>query len=470
MAKSQEMSLDRIFEMLNRMEEAQKETESRLATKLDETKAEVLTEINSKLDDTKLDLSIKLNNTDFKLEQSITSMNDQLKGVIDTVNKIDNRCTVMEQKIDDRCKSLESTLKRAFTEQSNVVDTKMKNHFLKCEAEIAAVHADTERLDEVVRQNKESVDRLKTVVADNENATSAHSDRIKNIDERFEKMKRDFNARTTPTVICQGRIDDKQRILFKGNRFENPIEFLKLCEREMEALGCDRTDSEKVDWVARHLTDSARQWYNIRRDKIVTYTDLKLMLENRYWNTHIQSQIRNKLEYGYYEPKSGKTAEQYVIQNMEQAMNLKPQMSEEEIIVKLSQHFSKTVRMAAFTQGTKTLDDLLVLVAQSMTYGTEDPAQRKVVRYQGDTEQPSEQNKFWKQSQPEKNKSDFQKQKYFTKPYYTQNKGRSEDSKVVHSLTIDKSQDVTNTQKKGKEPTKKYYVNNTKNVIASTSQ
>lgn len=475
MAKSQEINLNQIYEMLNRLEESQKETKTEiteqitqmLTKKLDDTSSE----IHTKIEDVKLDLSIKLNDTNFKLEQHVEKINSQLKSVVDTVNSIENRCTAMETKIDDRCKSLEITVKRAFTEQVNVMDAKMRQHFVKCEQEIASVRTDTERLDVAVMQNADTINKLEHAVSDNENKTSAHSDQFKDIDQRFERLKREFKSRGVPSVVYQGHWDDRDRITFKGNRFENPMEFLVLCEREMETVSSDMTDAEKIQWVARHLKDSARQWYNIVRDKITTYNDLKTMLESRYWNTHIQSQIRNELEYGQYQQRPGHTAEKYIIQKMEQYIHLKPPMTEEEIIGKLSQHFSKTIRVAAYTQGIKTLDELLLLVAQSVTYISEDTSHGNVVKYRREPErdQQEPQNKYWKQQQPDKSKGDYQKPPYYKKPFYMQKQDRSDYNKVVHSLTIDKSAKVATQPKAVKETGKKYYVDTTKNVIPSTS-
>lgn len=467
MAKSQEINLNQIYEILNRLEESQKETKleitEQLTKKLDDT--------NSKIEDVKLDLTIKLNDTNFKLEQHVDKIKGQLKSVVDTVTSIENRCTAMEAKIDDRCKALEITVKGAFTEQVKAMDTKMKQHFFKCEQEITAVRVDTERLDVAVMQNADSINKLEHAVSDNESKTSAHSNQFKDIDQRFERLKKEFKTRGVPSVIYQGHWDDRDRITFKGNRFENPMEFLVLCEKEMETVNSDMTDTEKIQWVTRHLKDSARQWYNIVREKITTYDQFKTMLENRYWNTHLQSQIRNELEYGQYQQRPGHTPEKYIIQKMEQYIHLKPPMSEEEIIGKLSQHFSKTIRVAAYTQGIKTLDELLLLVAQSVTYIAEDASHGKVEKHriEPQSEQYEPQKKYWKQQYPEKTKVEYQKPPFYKKPFYMQKPGRKEYDKVVHSLTTEKTAKANTQPKIIKEAGKKYFVDQSKNAVASTS-
>jgi hypothetical protein len=48
-----------------------------------------------------------------------------------------------------------------------------------------------------------------------------------------------------------------QQNKFNGEGNENPIEFLRQCERNVEAVGNNLTDKEKINWVARLLRVSA---------------------------------------------------------------------------------------------------------------------------------------------------------------------------------------------------------------------
>lgn len=476
-----EARINQIFEMLNRMEEANKQTKLELteiaeqtnvnlkqsnlelSEKLEQTKLEV----SEKIDQTNINLESKIQDTNVKLDHSIEQVNEKLKKVVDKVKSIETRCSEMEIKIDDRYKALEVTLKQAFTEQVVSMDVKIKKHFTKCESKITVVQNECDKLSTVVTENRQSIDRLGTAVKDNELVTLTHHDKLLTIDQRFEQINKDFKTRVAPTVIYQSHVEDQERIMFRGNPFENPIEFLKMCEREMNTLGSELADNEKIDWVARHLKDSARQWYNVVRSKIATYTDMVQLIENRYWNLHIQSQLRDKLQYGKYNPGDKRTPEQYIIQQMERAIHLRPLMTEEEIVTKLAQHFSKAVKLAAFTQGVKTLDELLLLISQSTTYLNESPTHTQVVRTREDYDKPQGQtHRFW--GTQDKNTRDSQKPQQYNKPYYKPNKNAGTDKKYVHSMTLETKTNDDN-PKNGKSTEKKYYIFDQKNPQASTS-
>ena len=63
-------------------------------------------------------------------------------------------------------------------------------------------------------------------------------------------------------------------------------------EKEMEKIGSAIDNNEKIDFVTRHFKDSASQWCSIIRDNITTYRQFRVAFENRYWNIHIQRQVR----------------------------------------------------------------------------------------------------------------------------------------------------------------------------------
>ena len=136
-----------------------------------------------------------------------------------------------------------------------------------------------------------------------------------------------------------------------------------MCIRDRSRL----EDQDKIKWVVNAMRDSARKWYNIVRDKVSTYAEFKQKFESRYWNSHTQRLLRNELEYGRFERKMGVTAENYIIQQVERAKHLTPAFSEIDIVTKLAYHFNHNIRVAVFTQGIRTVDELLILVSQSET-------------------------------------------------------------------------------------------------------
>ena len=92
-----------------------------------------------------------------------------------------------------------------------------------------------------------------------------------------------------------------------------------------------------------------------------------MCIRDRYWNAHTQRLLRNELEYGRYDRKQGITPENYIIQQVERAKHLTTAFSEVDIVTKLAYHFNHNIRVAAFTQGIRTVDELLILISQSET-------------------------------------------------------------------------------------------------------
>ena len=83
----------------------------------------------------------------------------------------------------------------------------------------------------------------------------------------------------------------------------------------------------------------------------------------RYWNDEIQRKVRVQLEFGKYTPGKG-SKEKYLIQLVAKAKHLEPVVAEAEIVSKLAHHFNRGIQVAVITQGIKTLEDLLLLIAK----------------------------------------------------------------------------------------------------------
>ena len=61
---------------------------------------------------------------------------------------------------------------------------------------------------------------------------------------------------------------------------DNQIEFLLNCEHEMELIGNNISDKEKIDFIIKHLQDSAARWYMIVDEKSTTYKQFKDSFES----------------------------------------------------------------------------------------------------------------------------------------------------------------------------------------------
>ena len=72
-------------------------------------------------------------------------------------------------------------------------------------------------------------------------------------------------------MMCAAKVDDQEKISFKGNKWENPIEFLHKCEQEMTTIGSNLNDRERIEFVSRHFQKTASKGYTIVRVQTETY-------------------------------------------------------------------------------------------------------------------------------------------------------------------------------------------------------
>ena len=72
-------------------------------------------------------------------------------------------------------------------------------------------------------------------------------------------------------MMCAAKVEDREKISFKGNKRENPIEFLHKCEREMATIGSNLNDRDRIEFVSQHFQETASKWYMIVRDQTETY-------------------------------------------------------------------------------------------------------------------------------------------------------------------------------------------------------
>ena len=120
----------------------------------------------------------------------------------------------------------------------------------------------------------------------------------KEIQEEMDQLRGELRRRQNQMMIFPTPMEERSGINFAGGKWENSMEFLARMEKEIEKIGSAINDDEKIDFVTRHLQDSASQWCSIIRDNISTYQQFREAFENRYWNIHTQWQVRDQLEYG----------------------------------------------------------------------------------------------------------------------------------------------------------------------------
>lgn len=331
------------------------------------------------------ELSKKMENNAAELSQKLESNTAEMK----------QNAAELKQQITEKVDALENKVQRALHEQAVRFEDKLRHHQLEVQRDLDQKFTKfSEKWDEQLAGVKQEVQRkifdvhegmqdialktmnletkttelevaIETTVKVGQENTKEIGTLKENLKGEVKKLQYEIRLKPTTMWMYETGHDERSRVKFEGNRKDNPIEFLKSCEREIERIGTPLNDTEKIDFVSKHLRDSAEKWFTIVRDNIFTYEQFKEVFENRYWNVHTQRLVRDQLEYGRYPTGGRLNMEQYAIQQTEQCKHLRPPFSEQELVMKLSYHFGREIRLAIYTQGVSTLENLLVLLSQS---------------------------------------------------------------------------------------------------------
>ena len=90
----------------------------------------------------------------------------------------------------------------------------------------------------------------------------------------MDQLREELRRRPAPMMMYPAPVEERVKLTFAGNKWDNRMEFLSNCEKEMEKIGSTIDDNEKINFVTRHFKDSAAQWYTIIRDNVTNYQQL----------------------------------------------------------------------------------------------------------------------------------------------------------------------------------------------------
>ena len=228
----------------------------------------------------------------------------------------------------------------------------MKSLEFQSRNKIVRIRTVSEQIQENINKMQELEARtttLETAVVESAKSTKDYSCEMNTLKEdlrgEVERLRTEIKRRPAQMMMYPTQIEERTKLVFKGLKTDNPIEFLLNCEREMELIGNTITDKEKIDFVSKHFQDCAARWYTIVRDNLTTYEQFKESFEGHYWNIHTQRQIRDQLEYGKYQHNGRLTLEEYVIQLVERSKHLRPTFTQHELVFKLAHHFHRDIKM-----------------------------------------------------------------------------------------------------------------------------
>ena len=147
----------------------------------------------------------------------------------------------------------------------------------------------------------------------------------------------EMKKRTAQMMLYPTCMEERTKLVFKCLKNDNPTEFLLNCEWEIELVGNDVTDKEKLTLlvnISRFCCTKVH--YCLKQLNMNNYEQFKNSFESRYWNIHIQRQDRDQLQNDRYRTGGKLTLEGYIIQLVERSKYLHPKFTEQEWVLKLA--------------------------------------------------------------------------------------------------------------------------------------
>ena len=142
---------------------------------------------------------------------------------------------------------------------------------------------------------------------------------------------------------------------FSGHRREQPMRFSKDFERYISAI-----DINYVIYAC--LEDMAREWWELVSQNDENFVSFRDKFIKKFWNENVCFQISSDLQLGRHIPSGNLSRVEYAIKMINNAKDLIPPPSENEIVSKLSRYFHDDVRTAIIIRNVKTFEDLMELL------------------------------------------------------------------------------------------------------------
>ena len=127
---------------------------------------------------------------------------------------------------------------------------------------------DSSNIETALEANNSRISKCKAKISGIEERvihhTSTVSELIAEQDQRIQELKQQLTrlqSTSTPanqtTYIYKNFDDPNSQLKFYGRDTENPLYFLKNCERDMETIGDSLSEMDKVNYVVRRLKVTA---------------------------------------------------------------------------------------------------------------------------------------------------------------------------------------------------------------------
>lgn len=349
---TQEGGLERIFLMLQHMQQNTETMKEELKAQRDDTKAlrEELREFREENLRMHQETRGELRKTEKELRAEMQQMREELKAETKIVKEDGEKTRLEMEENKGVIKSLKSEInknRQQITTNTNNLSDNLNRINSEIRGEVKLNKEETTK----VRKNQEEIEEQVKKLEEKEKR------RIDEIKEGQDQLTRRINEVEGRPINRAVATDSYKDVTFNGTDCY-PMEFLK----ELKEIRQLYYSNDDIKWIGRHLTDEAMIWWRIIKYGIHSFDDFENQFINKYWGSQVQENVRDRLEYGRYRPNGSMSAVQYVQKHILQCRQLVPPIMDQHLITKLSRHFCKEIQVAVLVRSIKDIAQFEILL------------------------------------------------------------------------------------------------------------
>lgn len=416
-------SLNTNKEELKNMNENMNNNKEEMKESLNKNKEELKNEMRESLNSNKEELKTEMNNIkielSFNIEECKNTFETQIKELknvqralkeeiqevkitqLQTDNSISELKQEMNRKIQKAQNETQETVELKFQQQCILIDNQFEkqSHMILSDVQNQLYTQNkntTKQIEDLKVYNKIHTEKtsqahcsklkeeIQPQLDDHEQKLNEHREQIEEMKDNLKNTQNPFNWNNSPTinVTCTGAdstMNDKTMPRFSG-RAHNPNEYLLKIKRYYEKHLTRNSNLQPIetliDLLETSLEGHAARWFQLIKNDIHSWENFYSEFQSKYWNRHIQNNVKSRIEAENYRPQGTLTRAEYFIERVIALQSITPPMQEEEIVLFLAERFETLIQDSRSVQNVTSIRDFEQLLNREDLKDTHTRAKR----------------------------------------------------------------------------------------------
>lgn len=254
--------------------------------------------------------------------------------------------------INRRLEELEQRTQRILEEERNYREQQVAERDRQLQARMDALESSVDRSLEATMHLTQGLEERESRIQAQVNRLETAQARVA---ERFSENLNGQSQQMTPIVKSNIKY-----VLPEFNGEGSPMRYLRQLRQYWDVVRPRDCDSEYL--IEKSLSGPPADWWLIVKDDITSLDSYVSKFQQRYWNEHIQHEIKKKLEFGFYQPNQDRSRAEYATKLFASANELIPAPESAEVIRKLARHYSDEIKYAIIGRGITKYEQLIELL------------------------------------------------------------------------------------------------------------